>query len=208
MHLLLLLVWTKHHHHLTAFHLGELLNHRMLLQVGFHTFQKCEPNFLVGDFTAPETQGNLGLVALLQETDQATQLDLVIALVRAWPEFNFLDLNLFLFETSFMLALAFGIFEFAVIHQATHWRLRLGRNLNQINIRFFRFGKSLIETHDTQRLAINPHQPNLLCCYVTVDSYFFFLSYRKFSKLIIKRPCINLNLGTHVRLEALYKRAH
>lgn len=208
MHLLLLLVRTEDHHHLTAFHLGELLNHRMFLQVSFHTFQKCEPKFLVGNFTATETQGNLGFVAFLQKADQAAQLDLIIAFIRAWSEFDFLDLNLFLLETSLVLTLAFGIFEFAVIHQATDWRLRLRRNLNQINISFFRFCKSLIETHDPQRLAINPHQSNLLCSDVTVDSYFFFLSYRKFSKLIIKRPCINLNLGANVRLEPLYKSAH
>jgi hypothetical protein len=48
----------------------------------------------VSHFTTTETQGDLGLVAFIEETDQVTQLDVVVAIISARTELDFLDLDL------------------------------------------------------------------------------------------------------------------
>src|SRR5256885_871939 len=65
-------------------------------QVARDPIKELAPDVLVHHLTATEPQGHLGLVALGQEARQITQLDLVIRLPRAGPEFHFLDLDLLL----------------------------------------------------------------------------------------------------------------
>ena len=48
------------------------------------------------------------------------------------PEFDFLDLDDFLFFAGFGGLLLLGIFVLAVIEQLDHWRGRVGRNLDEV----------------------------------------------------------------------------
>ena len=63
-----------------------------------HPLQQPHAELLVRHLAAAEAQRHLGLVALLEEPDQVAQLDLVVALVGARPELDFLDLDLLLLE--------------------------------------------------------------------------------------------------------------
>jgi len=105
--LLRLLVRCQHHHHLPAFHFGELLDHCMFLQVGLYPFQQRQTQLLVGNLTATEAQRDLGLVAVLQESDEISQLDVVITFVGAGAELDFFNLNLLLLETRLVLFFCF-----------------------------------------------------------------------------------------------------
>jgi hypothetical protein len=90
---LLLLFRRQDHDHLAAFHLRKLLDLAMRLQVSLQALQHAHADFLVSHFTTAETQRDLGLVTLFQELGQVAQLDVVIAVIRARAEFDFLDLN-------------------------------------------------------------------------------------------------------------------
>ncbi len=87
----------------------------MLIKVGLDPLHQAHTKPLMCNFAATETQGNLGLVALTQKTDQVTQLDVVITLIRTGPELDFLDLNLLLFKSGIVLFLALGILKLAII---------------------------------------------------------------------------------------------
>jgi len=74
-----LLLRRQHHDHLPPFHLRPLLDNPIRIQICPHALQQLDAEFLVGHFTAPKTQRDLRLVALIQKSDQITQLDLVVA---------------------------------------------------------------------------------------------------------------------------------
>ena len=57
-----------HHDHLTAFHLGHVLDLAKVLDVFGHTFQQFTPKILVRHLTATEAQRDFDLVAVFQET--------------------------------------------------------------------------------------------------------------------------------------------
>ena len=60
----------NHHHHLTTFEARELLHDPYFDQIGLDALEQRQTDFLVRHFTTAETQRDLGLVAIAQETDQ------------------------------------------------------------------------------------------------------------------------------------------
>lgn len=70
-----------HHHHLAAFELGELLHLDGVRQIVTQTVQQVQTDLLVRDFTAAETQRDLALVTIGQESADVAQLDVVVAVV-------------------------------------------------------------------------------------------------------------------------------
>ena len=87
---LFLLLGRQHHHHLPAFHLGELLNLTKWLQIQLQTLQHPHADLLVGHLATPEAQRDLGLVAFFQEFHQIAQLDAVVAVVRTRAKLDLL----------------------------------------------------------------------------------------------------------------------
>ena len=113
--------------------------------------------------------GVAALVPLVEELDQLADLDLVVALVRAGTELDFLDLDLLLLELRFVRLLLLLVLELAVVHQATDRRHGGGSNLYQINLCFFSHSERVRQAHDTERFTFNTDQTYLDCVYFTVD---------------------------------------
>src|ERR1700730_11820016 len=99
---LLLFLWRKYHDHLPAFHLRKLLDLAVGLEVGLEPFQHAKADILVRHFTAAEAQRDLSLVALVEKLDQVAQLDVVIAIIGAGTELDFLDQDDFLLQLRFV----------------------------------------------------------------------------------------------------------
>src|SRR5690606_803426 len=112
----------------------------------------------------------LDLVALFEETLQVAHLDLIVALVGAWPELDFLDLDDLLLGTSLVLPLLFLVLEFAVVHQATDRRPGLWRDLDEIEIGLFGHSQRFTYMNDAYRLVVGPDEPDLQCVDLTVDA--------------------------------------
>ena len=87
--------------------------------------QQFQPQFLVGHFPAPETQGHLHPVTLFQKLDQLAQLDLVVTDIGPGPELDFLDLGLLLFLLGSLKFLAFLKPELALINDSADRWLRV-----------------------------------------------------------------------------------
>ena len=136
---------------------------------------------LVSHFTTAETQRDFGLVAFSQEADQATQLDVVVAIVRTRAELDFLNLDLFLLQLGFMLLFGLLVFELTVVHQFAHRRLGCRGNLDQINFALFGHRQCFTHGHDTELFAFFTYQADFTAGNFTVDPWFTFLSYSNYS---------------------------
>ena len=144
------------HDHLTAFHLRHLFRLAELFEIGLQTFQHTSADFLVSHLTTAETQRDLGLVALFEEAGQITQLDVVIAVISTRTELHFLDLDDFLLQLGFVGFFLLLILELSVVHQAAHWGICIGCNFHQIHVCLFRHAEGFSQTHDANRLVVNP----------------------------------------------------
>ena len=86
-----------------------------------------------------EPHGYLGLVAVGQETDQITQLDLVIRRFRARPEFHFLELDLLLLALRRVGLLVLLEQVLSEVHDPADRGLSSRRNLHEIQLLGERF---------------------------------------------------------------------
>jgi hypothetical protein len=121
-----------HHDHLPSFHLRHLLDRTVFIQVISDPGQELRTEFLVRHLPAPESQGDLCLVTVLQELHQLPELYLVIAFVRSRPKFDFLDVNLLLFAFRRLVFLVLLEQVLPEIHDATHRRVCCGRHFDEI----------------------------------------------------------------------------
>src|SRR5450830_7124 len=153
---LLLLLRRKNHDHLAAFHLRELLDLAVRLQIGFQTFQHTEANILMRHLTTAETQGDLGFIAVIKELDEITQLDIVVTIISPRTEFDFLHEDDLLLQFGFVSFLLLRVLKFAVVHQTAYRWLRCRRDFHQINVCLFRQAEGFGQTYDTEWLVIDP----------------------------------------------------
>ena len=152
-----LLLRRQHHHHLPALEPGELLDQtacasRSLL----HPLQQPHAELLVRHLAAAEAQRHLRLVALVEELDQLAELDLVVALVGAGAELDFLDLDLLLLELRLVGLLLLAVAELAVVHQLADRRHRQRRDLHQVHVLLFRHAQRIGDGHDAELLSVVP----------------------------------------------------
>ena len=171
----------NHHHHLAAFHFWKLLNGSHFCHIFFHTFQKLCAKLLVCHLASPETQGNFDFISICQKAVDVAHFDLVVALVGAGTEFDFLNLHLSLVFFGFIALFGLLVFEFAKIHKLAYRRLGSGRYFHQINLLFFRHSYGLTNGHNTELLAGFTDQSHFFGVDFAVDACFAFLSDDKFS---------------------------
>ena len=84
--------------------------------------------------TLAEPDGNLQLVAGLQEFDSLVDLCVEIVGINRRKHTDFLDLHNLLVLAGFLFPLCLLKAELAVVHDPAHRRSRLGRDLDQIQI--------------------------------------------------------------------------
>ena len=150
----------------------------MRLQVAADTLQQPDAEFLMRHFPPAKAQRDLGFVTFAEESDQIPQLDLVIALVGAGPEFDFLDLDLLELEPCLVLALGFAILELAEIHDPANRRLGQWCNLHQIEFRGFSLCDRIRNRHNAKLFTFHTYQANFGSIDLTVDPLRSILGYR------------------------------
>ena len=124
--------WREDHYHLTAFHRRELFDLGELVRIRLHPFENGGPKLLMSQFTTSEAEGNLNLVAFLEELNHRAHFYAVIMIVDVRAEFDFLDLDRLLLFARFILALLFFVFVLAVIEYLAYRWIRVWRKLQQV----------------------------------------------------------------------------
>ncbi|MPL73075.1 hypothetical protein SDC9_18868 [bioreactor metagenome] len=150
-----------HHHHLPALELRHAFDLAGLADIGGDAVQQFEAKALVRHFAAAEAQGDLHLVAILEEAHHRAHLDLVVMGVGPGAELHFLDFDDLLLLAGFGLALLLFVLELAVVHDLAHRRHRRRRDLDQIKPGLFGHHHRARRGDDAHVLAVRPDQADL-----------------------------------------------
>ena len=127
-------------------------------QVFTNAVEQIKPQILVRDFAAAKTQGHFHFVAITQEAANVAQLDVVVAIVRAGAEFDFLDFDDRLPGLGFGGAFLFLVLELAVVDQAADRRAGRCGDFNQVHIHLARHAQRFLQGKDAQGLVVRAVQ--------------------------------------------------
>src|SRR5690606_5602264 len=156
-----------HHDHLPALELRKLLDGAVLFQILLHAPEQLRAELLVGHLPAPKTQRDLRLVAMTEEANQVTELDLVVTLLGAGPKLDLFDLRLLLLLAGGLGLLVLLEHELAVVHDSAYRGIRVRRDLHEVQTQLFGGRKSLLNRHDADLFPVgtdhtNPRRIDLL----------------------------------------------
>ena len=152
-----------------------LLDRCKILEVVFDPLDLLHAQILVHHFTAAKADRDLGPIPGLQEAAQIAQLDLVVALVRAWAKFDLLDLNLFLTTALGLTLLALVELVFAEVHDPANRRFRGRHDLDQVEFRHFGNAQGLCDRNDSDLTSVGSDQAHLGCVDLVVQPRLFVL---------------------------------
>jgi hypothetical protein len=177
----LLLEGEQHHDHLAPFHLGMLLHGSDLNQVLFQAFEQFTAQILMSHLPAAKPQAHLDLVSILQESDDAAKLHLIIGGIGPWCESYLLELRLFLFLRVLVLLLLLFEYVLLVIHDTANGWLCVGSDLHQVQSGFLRLSLRFLDGDDSDLLSIGGDQPDPGRRYVPIDACAFLVSDKRSS---------------------------
>ena len=146
------------HDHLAAFHLREVLDAPMFFGVFCHTLQQLAAQVLVRHLSAPKTQGDFHLVAVLQELEDVAHLDVIVIGIGVGPKLDLFDLNDLLLFAGLGLTLLLFVFELAKIHDLADGGIGVGRDLNQIKPRLICHIKGTRGRYNADIFAVGTNQ--------------------------------------------------
>src|SRR5436190_24265581 len=115
----------------------------------------------MGLLAAAEHDRHLYLVVLLQETQNVTLLGLVIVGSDLRPQLHLANGHLLLMLTRLLALLLLLVLVLRVIQHPAYRRLRLGSDLDEVEVTLTRIGERLVALHDTYLLTVVADQANL-----------------------------------------------
>ena len=157
---------------MASLHLGLLLNVACLGALLSEALQQIQTDGRMGDFTAAEADGNLDLVAALEETAGVADLDVQIVNVDAGGQSDLLDLDNALILAGFLLALGLLKAVLAVIHDAANRGLCLRSDLYKIHALFNCDPQRFLRGNDAQLIAVSADQTDFLVADFFIDLMF------------------------------------
>src|SRR5579883_937848 len=158
----------QNHRHLPPFHQRLGLDFGEGQGLGADPVEQLEAEILMRHFAAAETQSHLDLVAFLEKAAHGLHLDLVIVVVDAGTQLDFLDLDDFLALARFGGFLLLEEAEFAEIENFTDRRTGVGHDLDQVEPRFLRELQSVCNGHDAAIVTFGVDQLNFPRPYIAV----------------------------------------
>ncbi len=139
-----------HHQHLPAFHLRRLLDLGVFCRIVAHPLQQRQAEFTMRQLATTEAQGELHLVAFLDEAMHRLHLGVVIMVIDVRTHLDLLDLlRLLVLAGGSGLFLRF-VFELADIQNLAHRRIGAGGDFDQIQPHFMRRGNGFLGVEHTQ----------------------------------------------------------
>src|SRR5690606_27194824 len=132
-----------------------------IAQLVADALQERQPQLLVRDLAPPEAQGDLHLVAVVQEAPDVAHLDVVVTVIGAGAELHLLDFDDLLLRLGFGSLLLFEELELAVFNQAAYRRIGGRNHLHQVHVVFTREAQGLLQGDHTQCLVLRPEKTHL-----------------------------------------------
>jgi hypothetical protein len=113
------------------------------------------------NFTAPEEDSNLALVAIGKKTTDVLELCLIVVLIGLGTEFYFFDLDYSLLFLRFLFTFLLLIRELTIVHDFAYRRICLLGNLNQVKTFFPCDFKGLMSWKNSQLITLIIYNPDL-----------------------------------------------
>src|SRR6478735_4701678 len=129
-----ILRWAEHHRHVPPFEQRLRLDQADLLHVVRQAHQEVAPTIRMLAFAAPEHDRDLDLRALVEEALDVALLGLVVVYPDLGSELDLLDVDLRLVLAGQLGLLLQLVPVLAEVHDAANRWIRLGRNLDQVEI--------------------------------------------------------------------------
>lgn len=123
----------------------------------------------MGHLSAPEHQGDLDLVHLLQKIPRVLHLEVEVMFACEGPEFDLLQMHSLLMEFCRMVFLVLRILKFSKIEDPTNGRIGGGRDFYQVQGFFFRFLQRVLCQKDANLIPVTADETNLLNPYFPID---------------------------------------
>ncbi len=158
---------------MTSFHFGGFFDHHMIFDRVGKALHHFQTDFGVTHLTAAETNRNFHLVAAFHKADGMTHLGLKIGDIGVESEAHLFDFHDTLIFARFFFAL--GLLEtiLAVIHDAANGRLRIGSNLDQVEIALVGELLRIARRHNAELFAVVTDHADFRVADLLIDLRFF-----------------------------------
>src|SRR6185312_14490243 len=132
--------------------------------------EQVHAQMLVRHFTAAESQGDLDLVALVEEALHRPHLHVVIVIVDGGAHLDLLDLDDLLLLAGFVGLFLLLVFVLAIVHQLADGGLVVGRHLHNVEAFFLAQSERLIQADLAILMAVVADQQDSLGDDFVVDA--------------------------------------
>src|SRR5579862_2594551 len=132
------------------------------IEIAFDAHQHIHAELLVRQLAAAEAHRDLHLVAFIDEVLHAAHLHVVIVIVDAGAQLDFLDLDHLLLLARLVLALLLLVFVFAEIEDFADRRIGRGGDFDEIEPGFDGAGDSVVAWDDADHLSALVDETNAL----------------------------------------------
>src|SRR5690606_20077307 len=200
---LLLLDGRQHHHHVAAVLLRGRLDDTEVGDVVGQPLQQPEPQLGAGLFAAAEHDGDLDLVAALEEAGHVALLRLVVVGVDLRPELLLLDHRLLLVPAGLTGLLGSFVLELAEVHELRHRGACLRGDLDQVETGLLSQSQCVFDADDANLLAVRTDEPNFGHADALVDARVGADGAsldRFFSCCVVRGPSTPKSVGPHLPL--------
>src|SRR5438477_3029137 len=162
-----------------SFHARVVLRHRDVLHRLHHLLQHLPPELGVRHLAPLEADGDLGLVALLQEPAHVLELEVEVVALGLGAHLHFLDLDRRLLLARLLQPARLRVLVLAEVHDAADGRLGLRRDLDEVELLAARRLQRLRGRHDPELLALRAHHADLAGADAFVDTDLLCLADRR-----------------------------
>jgi hypothetical protein len=166
-----LLVGRDHHGHVAPVLLRRRLDGTQLGHVLGEALQQPEPQLRTGLLASAEHDGDLDLVATLEEAHDVALLGLVVMGVDLGAELLLLDRGQLLVPAGLPGLLRALVLELAVVHELADRGAGLGRDLDEVELGLLGEPQGVLDTHDADLLAVRSDEPDLRHANPVVDAW-------------------------------------
>ena len=167
---------SDYHSHETPRHSRRHLHHSDFSHLFGNPLHQPEAEFWMGDLSTTEHDGHFNLVALLKKPQGVSDFDLKVVILSLGSHLDFFDIDTRRLLLGLCGTLARLVLVLAVIHDAADRRVRVGRNLHEIEPSLFRCKQSLADAHNTKHFPCVDDDTDFLGSNGAIDARFL-LSY-------------------------------
>jgi hypothetical protein len=133
------------------------------------TVEKLCAKFGMSHFTAEELNDNLYLVALCEKLERVIEFCVEIVRVDTALQLDFLKLDDLTLFALFLFALFLFETEFAVVHNLTYGRYRIGRDFYKIKLCFVCEIQSFLDFHNAELFSVCADNADFACSDFFID---------------------------------------